>query len=181
MQNVTSTSQAVPSTSQTVNSTPLNVPAETESENISNVPVGLEHPNTLDISRKGEEKMTQDFQGHIFKKQNDGRSFQVSWLKQYPWIEYSKQLDAVFCYPCRQFGIGHASDIFCTTGYNNWKKAQNTGQGLKKHEASSNHLKSMLSWKEKQSRLNRNEQIYYCKTIISTIFFFGKKRVTISW
>ena len=32
-----------------------------------------------------------------------GRSFQEKWYQQYSWLEYSKELDAAFCFPRRFF------------------------------------------------------------------------------
>lgn len=31
------------------------------------------------------------------------RSFKAKWYKEFPWLEYSKKLDAAFCFPCRFF------------------------------------------------------------------------------
>ena len=32
------------------------------------------------------------------------RAFNSEWYKNYKWIEYSRERDAAFCYPCRHFG-----------------------------------------------------------------------------
>ncbi|XP_023745466.1 uncharacterized protein LOC111893639 [Lactuca sativa] len=55
------------------------------------------------------------------------RSFQVSWFKLFPWFEYSKSLDAAFCFPCFLFnkasGMGHYGQrAFTIDGFQNWKK-----------------------------------------------------------
>lgn len=167
-----------------------NTTSEAESNDTANVPVVLNCDEPLDISQKGEEKKIEDFRAHIFKKQRDGRSFQKSWLQQFSWLEYSKLKDAAFCYPCRQYGIGNVSDVFCTIGFNDWQKALSKGYGLKRHEVSAHHLQSMLSWKEHQSRLDKNQHIssllnetvlekrrYYFKSIISTILFLAKNEL----
>lgn len=75
-----------------------------------------------DISPKGKEKIKQNFHGQSFPKTNQ-RSFQPKWIESYGWIEYSKQLDGIFCYACRQFSTGNINrnDVFITTGFNNWK------------------------------------------------------------
>lgn len=136
-----------------------------------------------DISGKGQEKISQIFHGQKFPKSDDGRSFQSSWIDKYTWIEYSKQQDKVYCYPCRQFGM-KSSDVFITGGFNGWKRALSTGQGFQKHETSALHIKSMLSWKEKQLRTKTDQSIsnlvnnvvlekrrYYFKAIVETILF----------
>jgi hypothetical protein len=55
------------------------------------------------------------------------RSFQVSWFKLYPWLEYSITLDAAFCFPCFLFnkplGTGYYGQrAFTTDGFQKWKK-----------------------------------------------------------
>ncbi|KAL6557316.1 hypothetical protein OROMI_017666 [Orobanche minor] len=55
------------------------------------------------------------------------RSFQASWFKLYPWIEYSQSLDAAFCFPCFLFnkpsGLGYyGQQAFTIDGFRNWKK-----------------------------------------------------------
>lgn len=74
-----------------------------------------------DISAKGQEKIQQNFRGHKFPKQTDGRSFQPTWIDKYSWIEYSIQQDRVYCYSCRQFAVNKPNDVFIT-GYNGWKR-----------------------------------------------------------
>lgn len=137
-----------------------------------------------DISGEGQEKMIQNFHGQKFPKQDGGRSFQPNWIDKFAWIEYSKQLDRVFCYPCRQFGLSKPNDVFVAAGYSNWKQALTAKQGFQKHENCALHIKSMLSWKEKQTRMNVNQPVsnllnnvvlekrrYYFKAIVETIFF----------
>lgn len=55
--------------------------------------------NVLDISLNSDEQPIQPIinfpRRKICEKQ---RSFQSSWYKVYPWIEYSVQLDAIFCF-----------------------------------------------------------------------------------
>lgn len=70
---------------------------------------------SIDISRIGEDKKNQDFQSYTFKKQANGRSFQNNWLTKFPWLEYSKEKDAAFCYACRQFGLGILKFDFYST------------------------------------------------------------------
>lgn len=104
-----------------------------------------------DISKKGEPKSQLNFQDYSFPKDNDGRRFQPKWFQTFEWIEYSKQKDRLFCYPCRQFSIVNAKDAFTSSGFNSWKTALSAGKGLKRHETSSNHIGAMLAWKDSQS------------------------------
>lgn len=126
-----------------------------------------------------------------FPNNIEGRSFQPIWIEKYNnWIEYSKQKDKVYCYACRQFGIGKANDIFSGIGYSGWKRALTAGGGFQKHEASTFHINSMLSWKEKQSRTDSNQRTstllnetmlekrrYYFKAIVETILFLVKNEL----
>lgn len=168
-----------------------NIESNVHCRNKCNIPASEAIPNENskepeDISRKGEDKKNQDFQNYTFKRQADGRSFQSTWLTKFPWLEYSKEKDAAFCYACRQFSLGNTSDVFATIGYDKWQAALSAGKGFKKHESSSSHANSMLSWKEKTSRLNQNQQVssllnenilekrrYYLNAIVSTIIFLA--------
>ena len=38
-----------------------------------------------------------------------GRSFQAHWYKEFPWIEYSFEKYAIFCFLCRFFNLPCAS------------------------------------------------------------------------
>ena len=53
------------------------------------------------------------------------RAFNVEWYKSHPWLEYSVERDAAFCYPCRVFkcGSNRSEDTFTKTGFRNWKHA----------------------------------------------------------
>ena len=41
--------------------------------------------------------------GLSYPKDFIGRSFQQEWFLKFLWLEYSPSLDALFCYPCREF------------------------------------------------------------------------------
>jgi len=48
------------------------------------------------------------------------RSFNSDWYKSHPWLEYSVERDAAFCYPCRLFksaGSSRSEDAFTKTGF----------------------------------------------------------------
>ena len=54
-----------------------------------------------DLSKKGEKPWQPSI---IFPKNQTGRHFGVHWYTHFSWIEYSKELDDIFCQPCRLFG-----------------------------------------------------------------------------
>ena len=90
-----------------------------------------------------------------FRKRQMGdrsRSFAAHWYDSYPFLEYSVQRDAVFCFSCRLFSSHSGGDtVFTKQGFNNWRK---TGDKLKKHADSDTHKESMARWaiyKQKQS------------------------------
>ena len=72
-------------------------------------------------------------------------SFATHWYKSYPFIEYSNQKDAVYCFSCRLFpsNSGHPDNSFATQGCRKWKKI---GEKLKKHAESRSHKESMAKW-----------------------------------
>uniref|UniRef100_A0A1X7SZ39 TTF-type domain-containing protein n=1 Tax=Amphimedon queenslandica TaxID=400682 RepID=A0A1X7SZ39_AMPQE len=51
------------------------------------------------------------------------RSFQASWYTDYSWLEYSIERDAVYCFPCRFFGIA-ADQSLTRVGFSDWKHAR---------------------------------------------------------
>ena len=67
--------------------------------------------------------------GHLYPKTTFGnheRSFQESWYKKYPWLEYSISKNAAFCFWCYLFkplNRESVDDVFIRDGFNNWKKA----------------------------------------------------------
>lgn len=173
---------------QAESSTSLEISCETPSTS-SSTQTCASTTEALKISEKGQEKVKQNFQGRSFPKK-DGRSFKSSWVENYEWIEYSSAQDKVFCYACRQFGTSRSNDVFSTSGFNSWQAALSAGKGLKKHEASELHIKSMFSWREKQSREGSNTQIstllnetvlakrrFYFTAIVETVLFLVKNEL----
>ena len=72
----------------------------------------------------------------------NGRSFRSQWFEKYGWLEYSTDKDAVFCFACRHFGLGHSSqssDVFCSSGYRDWNKALAKHRGFDKNSMSQDH------------------------------------------
>ncbi|KAI4802054.1 hypothetical protein KUCAC02_019913, partial [Chaenocephalus aceratus] len=62
-----------------------------------------------------------------FPTNQDGRSFQGHWYDETPWLEYSPQSDALYCFSCRMF---LNDDKYKTTstwksrGVNRWRQAK---------------------------------------------------------
>ena len=74
------------------------------------------------------------------------RMFHRQWFEQFPWLEYSVQADAAFCFSCRQDPSQSArscGDKLVGSGYRNWKRAV---QSFHEHESSQSHLSSMTAW-----------------------------------
>ncbi|XP_024995341.1 zinc finger MYM-type protein 1-like [Cynara cardunculus var. scolymus] len=82
------------------------------------------------------------------------RSFQASWYKLHPWIEYSKTLDASFCFPCFLFnkpsGLGYYGQrAFTIDGFRNWKKVGGKKCGFLMHmgtDCASFHNVAQKGW-----------------------------------
>lgn len=119
------------------------------------------------------------------------RSFAAEWYRGRPWLEYSRQADAAFCYPCRKFRLIKTSEMndkcelcFISGGYRNWKSATEQHKGFSKHEQSALHKRSMACWLEKRMRQTANKEIstminceqlarnrYYVSSIVDVIHF----------
>lgn len=107
--------------------------------------------------------ISQNFQNVSFPKNKDNRAFQPQWAKKFKWLEYSKSIDAVFCYACRQFGQFHKTNkvdpAFVGTGFSNWKMALQTGRGICRHDTSQGHLSAMSAWTDKLQRMKTNTEV----------------------
>jgi len=74
------------------------------------------------------------------------RSFQSKWFEGRKWLEYSKDYDAAFCFPCRVFGTAIYDETFQKTGFRQWHRALETNRGFAKHAMSQQHEINMNSW-----------------------------------
>ena len=77
------------------------------------------------------------------------RSFNSEWYKLYPWLEYSKEKDAAYCYPCRFFTIGGSgkSDVaFTHNGFHDWKHALGKKGSIQKHDKCRSQMEAVVSW-----------------------------------
>ncbi|XP_059455244.1 uncharacterized protein LOC132185494 [Corylus avellana] len=101
------------------------------------------------------------------------RRFNPTWFKEYKWLEYSKEKDAVYYLYCYLFklDIGNKAggETFVTEGFSNWKKkekfkghvgAHNSAhnQARQKCEALLNHKQSIITFFDKQS--DQQKMIY---------------------
>ena len=99
------------------------------------------------------------------KKMQGGfnRSFNREWFKTYPWLEYSKKLDAVFCFACRHFARAQSGKTFdpafTSAGFSNWKKAKEANKGLGAHADADTHTNAMVSWTDYQSMKSADTSI----------------------
>ena len=101
---------------------------------------------TVDISRSVEVWPTQPRNHKIPSTKFSGslRAFNRSWFDAYPWLEYSIEKSAVFCYACRFFSTGqHQSETLVTSGFVNWKIATGKNGSLEKHNVSERHQHRM--------------------------------------
>lgn len=146
-----------------------------------------------DISKYGEAFKEQQFQNTSFPI-TDGRRFQPSWIKRFPWIEYSIKLDAVFCYCCRQFPTTSTSknpdETFMNGGFKKWKVALETGKGFSKHQHTEYHVSAMAAANyqkiaEKKTKgiaqLLSNDVLemrrYYVSSILDIIVFLSSNEL----
>ena len=74
------------------------------------------------------------------------RSFNSRWYTEFPFIKYSVQNDAVYCFPCPFFpSLSHkAETTFTFKGMRDWKKKIQSK--LEKHSRSDCHKHSMSLW-----------------------------------
>ena len=96
------------------------------------------------------------FPSRVFGK--GSRSFQKKWYDTYPWLEYSIQLDAAFCFPCRFF-TNTPEPTFSTTGFRDWKHATGQKGILATHTIGKYHMQAMAAWKEYETRVSKDQSI----------------------
>ena len=68
-----------------------------------------------------------------YPKNSQSRRFQKQWYDEFPFIEYSVEQDAVYCFPCRTAGLpnssNHSNKILVEGGFKNWKNAKESFNG----------------------------------------------------
>lgn len=124
----------------------------------------------------------------------DRRSFQLKWIQEFPWIEYSVSRDAAFCYVCRKFAFGNTSNNCDTTftikGFDSWKNALGENKGFRKHQNSKTHTNAAKCFKERVQRDQEDTSIsnlvnstvlmkrrYYMCGIINVIKFLSQHQL----
>ena len=87
------------------------------------------------------------------------RSFQLNWYTLFPWIEYSMERDAVFCFPCRFFGVSPDKTFTCS-GFRDWKHARGKEGTLTFHDSMcSKHKEAVLNYKQYKSSIEDETSI----------------------
>lgn len=83
-------------------------------------------------------------------KGNKYRSFSSEWYKRYSWLEYSREKDAAYCYPCRLFTTepGKYWETFTKNGFSDWKHAMGKDGIIPCHDRCKTHMQAMVSWQE---------------------------------
>ena len=78
------------------------------------------------------------------------RSFSHKWIMKYPFLAYSRYLDALFCLPCVLFSKSKENNFTKIPGFSKWYK---TGEKVEEHSSSSVHDRSMSRLEEFKERL----------------------------
>ena len=82
-----------------------------------------------------------------FPANNKNRKFQASWYSKYFWLHYDIELDAAFCFICKQFPLrSNDKPTFKTTGFRDWHNAIRL---FNVHQQSESHLTNHMLWKNK--------------------------------
>ncbi|KAK6167027.1 hypothetical protein SNE40_021137 [Patella caerulea] len=127
--------------------------------------------------------------GIQFPKNSSGRKFSPMWYARFPWLEYSVERDAAFCYACRHF-VPDSSfnyDNFAVKGYNGWKRALgDKNKGLELHSHAASHIDAMSKWEERKRRTSSRSTVkelvsnnvyerrhYYVRAIAEVIYFLA--------
>jgi len=81
----------------------------------------------------------------------NGRSFRYNWFEKHPWLEYSTEKDAAFCFACRHFTLersSQSSDVFSSAGFQDWNKALAKNRGFDKHSMAKNHSVAETAYRQ---------------------------------
>ena len=89
------------------------------------------------------------------------RSFNSGWYTSFPWIEYSVERDAAFCYPCRLFyvGIGRGDSAFTQVGFREWKHAIGKRGIISAHDKCTSYKQAMACWNEYTNNLKKHTSV----------------------
>lgn len=116
-----------------------------------------------DISRSRDEDPVQPCLRQFPRTQYGAktRSFNNSWYKDNPWLEYSVSLNASYCFACRHFSLPGSTETSFTSdcGFFNWKKALFKDAGFKLHSKSDQHASAMYAWTEYKRGIKTNHEV----------------------
>ena len=118
------------------------------------------------------------------------RKFRKEWFVESTWLEYSQTRDAVFCFACRHFGLGNIRLAWCTTGFNNCKKAI---EKFFEHNCSEAHKHAMAAWIQwkldntrnigalltDQNENTRKENRHYIEGVVDVVLLCCKQGVAL--
>ena len=98
------------------------------------------------------------------KFSNVPRSFNPSWYQTFGWLEYSVELDACFCYPCRLFGAvsggsSRPEPTFTSIGFKDWKHATGNKGTLTGHSNCFSHMQAVTAWRQYKINSKRGTTI----------------------
>jgi hypothetical protein len=88
-----------------------------------------------------------------YSKDKNGRQFQASWFKDFPWLEYSVKRDKAFCFCCRIYTTqtSKSKSAFVVDGFSNWTGALAPDKGFKKHNSTEDHKLSFQRWIDRRN------------------------------
>ena len=125
------------------------------------------------------------------------RSFNSLWYKKYHWLEYSREKNAVYCFPCRFFGssngLGRGINTFSQVGFCDWKHATGKNGMLAKHNNSFAHKQAISAWIDYETNSKRGTLIedrvdsqrrqqiqsnrHYLRTLAEILLLCGKQDI----
>ena len=91
-------------------------------------------------------------------------AFQLDCSRRYPWLHYSVEKDAAFCFYCCKYLETHdiserVEPAYTVTGFHNWKRALESKKGFAKHQSSGLHKKAKDEVHPKMSNLDLPEMM----------------------
>ena len=120
--------------------------------------------------------------------QQQKRAFCAKWYQGRPWLEYSVEQDAAYCFACRKFGNpdSKCETTFVASGFRNWKVACMSTKGFEKHANCKEHMWNMSRWLERSRRQQGNKEVstmvdseqlkrnrYYFSAIMDIVLFLA--------
>ena len=122
------------------------------------------------------------------------RTFLPSWCDRFPWLDYSRCLDAAFCLPCLLFASSgqHLGQLYYLP-FTNWLKAASE---YSRHDGQKSHKTSMVQFSEFQSTASgqqadvatqlssehqrqADENMARLRSVISAVMFCGRQSIAL--